>query len=281
VMLFDNDDPPSGAGTLQFDGGIFVGSEEGGVATVQVNRVNGSTGTASVSYSTSNGTAIAGQDFTHAFGTLTFLNGETSKTFNISIINDAVNDPNETINLTLSNPTGGATLGNPSAAYVMILDNDDATPTPTPTPAPTPPIYRTSTNVALASNGGQAFASSTINSSYPVSAIINGDVKGTGWGAGTGGWHDATASTFPDYLEVHFNGERRINEIDLFTLQDDYGNPSVPTSEMTFTQFGVTSFRINYWDSVTSQWLTLTQVDSNNKVWRKIEFPAIKTQKLS
>src|SRR6185295_11428805 len=138
-----------------------------------------------------------------------------------------------------------------------------------------------STNVALESNGGQAFASSTLSSAFPASAIINGDRSGTGWAAGTGGWHDATGDNFPDYLEVHFNGEKRINEIDFITLQDNFNEPVEPTADLTFSQYGVTSFRINYWNSATAQWVTLTEITGNNLVWRKLEFPTIKTQKLS
>lgn len=145
--------------------------------------------------------------------------------------------------------------------------------------APAPPPK--STNVALAANGGQAFASSTLSAGYPVSSIINGDRRGTGWANGTGGWHDATGNSFPDYLEVHFAGEKRINEINFFTLQDTYTIPSEPNSEMTFSQFGVTAFRINYWDSTQAQWVTLIEVQGNNKVWRNIQFPVISTQKLS
>jgi RHS repeat-associated protein len=284
MMVFDNDDSGGGnAGALQFDGGIFVGAEGGGIAIIQVNRVGGSTGTVAVNYATSNGTAIAGQDYTSTSGTLTFATGETTKTFTVAITDDSLDEPNESINVALTSPTGGAILGNPSAAYVTVFDNDDPTPTPTPTPTPasTPPLYRTNLNVALSANGGQAFASSTLNSNYPASALINGDVKGVGWGAGFGGWHDGTGSAFPDYLELHFNGEKRINEIDLFTLQDNFANPLVPTSDMTFAQYGVTSFRVNYWDSTAGQWATLTQVDGNTKVWSKLEFPTIKTQKLS
>jgi hypothetical protein len=162
--------------------------------------------------------------------------------------------------------------------------------------APPPPPK--STNVALAANGGQAFASSTwgagypvgaiingasstLSAGYPASALINGERRGAGWANGAGGWHDATENVFPDYLEVHFNGEKRIHEIDFFTLQDHYANPLMPAPELTFGQFGVTKFRVNYWDSVNSQWVMLTEIKDNNKVWRKIEFDPIQTSKLS
>ena len=125
VMLFDNDEPPQGAGALQFDGGIQIGAEGGGVATIVVNRVNGSTGTVTVNYATSNGTAIGGQDYTPVSGTLTFVNGQTSRSFTIPITDDTLDEPNESINLALSNPTGGATLGSPSTAFVTVLDNDE------------------------------------------------------------------------------------------------------------------------------------------------------------
>jgi hypothetical protein len=135
-------------------------------------------------------------------------------------------------------------------------------------------------NVALSANGGQALGSSTYSGGYPASAVINGDNRGLGWAAGTGGWNDATLNSFPDSLEIRFSGEKQINEIDLFTLQDNYNSPLTPTSEMTFTQFGVTAFRVSYWDSSTGQWVTLAEVQNNNKVWRKLEFPAVRTPKI-
>lgn len=80
-------------------------------------------------------------------------------------------------------------------------------------------------NVALAQNGGRAFASSTHSAAYPLAGVNNGDRKGAAWGAG-GGWNDATAGDFPDWLQISFNGEKVIEEIGLVTLQD--GPPVEP-----------------------------------------------------
>ena len=67
--------------------------------------------TFTVDYSTADVTATAGQDYTATNGTLTFNPGESVKTFTIDITNDRVYEGNETFNVTLSNPTGGAVLG--------------------------------------------------------------------------------------------------------------------------------------------------------------------------
>ena len=76
-------------------------------------------------YATSDGTASERSDYTAALGTLRFAAGETSKSFLVLITDDQSVEGNETVNLTLSNPTGGATLGVPSAAVLTIVDNDN------------------------------------------------------------------------------------------------------------------------------------------------------------
>src|SRR5207249_5081302 len=72
----------------------------------------------------SDGTATAGSDYTATSGTLTFGAGVTSKIFAIPIVKDTLDESDETVNLTLSNPTGGATLGTPDTAVLTIIDND-------------------------------------------------------------------------------------------------------------------------------------------------------------
>ena len=57
--------------------------------TVTVLRTGGTAGNLTVDYATADGTAIAGQDYTSTSGTLTFSAGETSKTIQIPILDDA------------------------------------------------------------------------------------------------------------------------------------------------------------------------------------------------
>jgi ribosomal protein L35AE/L33A len=119
---------PSGAGQLQLSNATYNVNENAGTVTITVNRVNGSTGAISVNYATANGTATAGSDYTSASGTLNFADAETSKTFTVTITDDAVFEGNETFTVTLSNPTGGSTLGSPTTGTVTIVDNESAQP---------------------------------------------------------------------------------------------------------------------------------------------------------
>ena len=63
-------------------------------------------GTVTVGYATSDGTATAGADYTATSGTLTFLAGETEKTVSVPVLDDILDDGGETLKLTLSDPTG-------------------------------------------------------------------------------------------------------------------------------------------------------------------------------
>ena len=59
-----------------------------------------------VDYATVDGTAQAGQDYTAADGTLTFAAGETQKTVSVAVLDDAHDEGEETLTLTLSNASG-------------------------------------------------------------------------------------------------------------------------------------------------------------------------------
>jgi subtilisin family serine protease len=139
--------------------------------------------------------------------------------------------------------------------------------------------YAAPTNVALASNGATALASSTYSSGYGASGAINGDRKGASWGSG-GGWNDGTPNAWPDWLEVDFAGTKTISEVDVFSVQDNYTAPVDPTPTMTFTQYGLTDFTVQYWDGTT--WVTPPggAVSGNNLVWRQVSFAAVTTTKI-
>ena len=86
--------------------------------------------TISVNYATANGTATAGLDYTATIGTLTFAPGATSKVINIPILNDSLNETDETFTLTLSSPTN-ASLGTLTTATTTITDTLTASVTTT------------------------------------------------------------------------------------------------------------------------------------------------------
>ena len=108
---------------FQFDAASYSVNEGAGTATITVNRTSGTAGGVTVQFATSDGTATAGADYTAVTQTLTFGPGQTSQTITIPITDDNLFEPTETVNLTLSNPTGG-TLGSPAAAVLSIVDNE-------------------------------------------------------------------------------------------------------------------------------------------------------------
>ena len=121
------------------------------------------------------GTATgSGTDYTLANGTLTINAGATSGTITIgSIVNDSFDEANETVIVTLSNPSN-ATLGNDSVHTYTINDNDN------------PPVVDFNT---ISSNGAETVASKAItvdlSAASNVNVTVNYAVTGTATGSGT------------------------------------------------------------------------------------------------
>lgn len=132
----------------------------------------------------------------------------------------------------------------------------------------------TSANVALASQGGVATASSSYSAAYGPAGANDGETAGIDW-ADNGGWNDATGGSWPDWLQVTFDGTKTIDRVVVYTLQDNYASPSPPTDAMTFTQYGVTSFQVQ--TRVGRQWVTLASVTGNNRVKRTVTFAPVST----
>jgi hypothetical protein len=109
-------------GMLEFSSAGYTANVTSGTATITVTRNSGSQGTVTVMFATSNGTATAGVGYTAASGTLTFGPGVTSQSFTVQVLSGAVN--NQTVNLALSMPTGGATLITSQDTAVLTLMNN-------------------------------------------------------------------------------------------------------------------------------------------------------------
>jgi hypothetical protein len=93
-----------------------------------VTRTGGSSGPATVEYTTADGTASAGNDYTSKSGTLSWPDGDaSSKTITVSITDDSLDEADETFTVTLRNAVG-ANLGSPISATVTIVDNDEPSP---------------------------------------------------------------------------------------------------------------------------------------------------------
>ncbi|HOB50133.1 MAG TPA: cellulase family glycosylhydrolase [Mycobacterium sp.] len=81
-----------------------------------------------VGYSTANGTATAGTDFTARSGTLTFAPGVTAQTVTVAVTGDTAVESDETFTVALANPSG-ATLSR-ATATATIKNDDVAAPVP-------------------------------------------------------------------------------------------------------------------------------------------------------
>ncbi len=77
-----------------------------------------------VNYAATDGTADgSGSDYTLASGTATITAGDTSTTIALVVVNDAINEPDETIVVTLSSPVY-ASIGSTSTHTYTVTDND-------------------------------------------------------------------------------------------------------------------------------------------------------------
>jgi hypothetical protein len=200
VTLTDND-----AG-LAFSQPTYTVAENGVNAMLTVQRIGPATAAATVHWATANGTATAGQDFgtlgsaAQRSGTLVWGAGDaTAKTIAIPILNDVVDEPDETFTVTLSSPSAGMVLGTPSVATVTILD-DDIPPESQLSFTQAPPKYLVLENAGNATlsvsrdalpGGGFTRAASVNYATSPGTAVVGSDyTTKTGtltWAAGESG----------------------------------------------------------------------------------------------
>jgi Calx-beta domain-containing protein len=112
-------------GLVAFKAGEARVDEDAGTAALTVTRQGANAGTATVAYTTADGSAKAGQDYAAKSGTVTFGPGETTKQIQIAISADNANEPDESFSVALSNASGAA-LGAPRTETVTIQDRTPA-----------------------------------------------------------------------------------------------------------------------------------------------------------
>jgi hypothetical protein len=128
---------PTGLGTITDDDNAPNVSVAGGAVqelglnqtsnlsfTVTLDAPSGQTIT--VDFASADGSALAPGDYTVVTGTMTFQAGETSKTVTVPVLGDLLDENDETLSVTLSNPSN-AGLGTASATGTITDDDLPAT----------------------------------------------------------------------------------------------------------------------------------------------------------
>lgn len=112
-------------GAFRFETGVSSEiAEDGGSIAVTVRRVGGSEGDAVVEYETESGSALPVNDYVGGSGSLVFEAGETTKTFNVSLADDAKYERAEQFKVKLSNATGSFLPAISQVHEITIQDND-------------------------------------------------------------------------------------------------------------------------------------------------------------
>jgi len=112
-------------GILRFKYHTFNATESAGSAIITVTRGGGTVGTVTVDYTTADGSATANADFIPVSGTLTFLEGEYLQSFAVPIIQDGLEEATESLQLQLSNPTGGGLIFSGEESSQLEIEDDD------------------------------------------------------------------------------------------------------------------------------------------------------------
>ena len=187
-------------GVLSLSSDGYSVSEGDGTILITVNRTGGSDGVVRVNFTTADGTALAGADYSTTSGFVEWQDNDAApKTFSVTILEDTIFEGSELFNVSLNTPTGGATLGT-SAAGVTILDNDTAP---------------TITIGDLTQVEGTTF-SFTVSLSNPTTQTVTVDFGTTGVTATTGDDFDPNSGT------VTFDPLETAQPIDVVSNQDAF-----------------------------------------------------------
>ncbi|MDO9451397.1 MAG: Calx-beta domain-containing protein [Stagnimonas sp.] len=201
-------------GTIQFDPATLSVGEGGSMAVLTVTRTGGTAGAINATITATGGTATEGVDFSGNNFSIVFADGESgSKTATVMILNDGIDEPDETVVFTLAErvnpPTVAAkALGAQTTATLTIVDDDEA---PAPAPAGTLQFAQANLSVNEAAGtatltvtrtGGTAGAANAVitvsGGSATLGADFSGDRFSIAFADGEGGSKTATVNLVND-----------------------------------------------------------------------------------
>ena len=118
------------AGSLQFSADHYTITESNPTPVITVIRSGGTTGAVTATITTSDGTAVAGTDYTPVHASVFFADGDnTPRAVVVPVLpNEVSGQVDRTVTITLSDPGGCATLGSPSTTELTIRDDDPVPP---------------------------------------------------------------------------------------------------------------------------------------------------------
>jgi Ca2+-binding RTX toxin-like protein len=154
---------------------VVEGRDTNAVLTVSLN--NPSSQAITVNYTTSPVTATANSDYTSKTGTLTIAANATKGTISIPILNDNLNENNETFTVTLSNPVN-ATLGNTKGTVTITDTLQSAATTTLPTNVENLTLTGTANINGIGNAGNNRLTgnsgNNTLNGGLGVDTLIGG-----------------------------------------------------------------------------------------------------------
>jgi hypothetical protein len=262
--------PPPGA--LQFSAASYTVAQGAGTVTLTVDRVGGTAGAVAVSYASSNGTAVAGTDYSAASGTLSWADGDAAaKTFAVPISATTPFSGTKNFTVALANATGGATLGSPNSATVSITGSGVSNPGVVAFSSSSFTVLQSAGQVAISVSrtGGSSGAASVHYATSDGTAHAGTDYSAA---SGTLSWADGDAAA--KSLSVPVSNSTPYSGIRTFNLQlssasgATLGSPSSATvSETGSSGTTGTSGQITVNAASTIAPITANQFGTNLGIW--------------
>ena len=202
TKVFLNDNPANQV-TLSIDPASIA--ENGGVATVTATASAVSAGDVTVSLGIS-GTATASDDYTTSAAEIVIAAGSTTGSITITAVQDATDEPDETVIVDITSVAGGGTEAGTQQVTTTITDDDEP---------PTPDVTLSLDNSDIAEAGGVATFTITLSETTTVPVTV--DLGITGTAAAT----DYTASA----TQVVVAAGATTGSITVTAIQDEVNEP--------------------------------------------------------